>query len=233
MISGTTRAGRAAVGAWALALIACAPTFPSFAGGRTTPRGRTDLALGAAIRVPVGDLADEPTLVPVASGGVAPGASVRHGVARDIDLGLEVSGAAARAHLRLALGAGLVHLVTGLAPHVGLGHEGGELFRVGGTIPILLAVNVLSIYEVWIGLQLGVEHLFGQAGTDSISMTGLRTGGVVGLAVGFRRFHVLVELGIDHELWTGSVSDVPGAASRPVERNGLVLTPAFGLRLRL
>lgn len=227
MTGGTTHAGRAAVGACALALIACAPTFPSFAGGRTTPRGRTDLALGAAVRVPVGDLADEPALVPVESGGVAPGASVRHGLTRDIDLGLEVSGTALRGHLRLQLGSGMVHLVTGLAPHVGLGHQDGELIRLGGTIPIVLAVDVLSIYEIWIGLQLGLEHLTGQAGTDSISMTALRTGGVVGLAVGFRRVHVLVELAIDHELWTGSITDTQ------IERNGLVLTPALAVRLRL
>lgn len=227
MNGGTSGRGRAAAAMSALVLAGCAPTFPSFAGGRTTPPGRSDLALGTAIRVPIGDLADDPTLAPLAPGGVAPGAFARHGLGRDVDLGLEVSGPTARAHLRGQLRSGMVRVVVGIAPHVGLGHPDGDLLRVGGTIPIVLAIDVLSLYEVWIGVRLGVEHLTGAAAGDAISMTGIRTGGVVGLAAGFRRLHVLAELGIDHELWTGEVSDVP------VERNGLVLTPAFAVRLRM
>lgn len=183
--------------------------------------------VGAAMRVPVGDLANAPALVDVAPGGVSPAAVVRHGLGDDIDLGVEASGTAARVMLRGQIGHGLVRLVGGIAPHVGLGHEGGELLRAGGTVPITLAIDVTSLYEVWIGARVALEYLGGSAQGVGISMTGVRTGGVVGMGVGFRRFLVLIELGIDHELWTGTVSDIS------IETNGLVLTPAIALRLRL
>lgn len=183
--------------------------------------------LGGAVRVPVGDLADEPGLANVAPGGAAPSVVARYGLGRQVDLGLEASGTSARAMLRGMLGSGAARLLVGIAPHVGLGDEGGELVRAGGTVPITLSIDVLSLYEVWIGARVALEHMAGQAGGVGISMTGVRTGGVIGLGVGFRRFMVLAELGIDHELWTGTVSDIS------IERNGLVLTPAFAVRLRL
>lgn len=183
--------------------------------------------VGGAVRVPVGDLANEPELVNVAPGGAAPSVVARHGLGPQADLGLEASGTTARLMLRGMLGSDTVRLVGGIAPHVGLGHEGGELVRAGGTVPITLTIDVLSIYEVWIGARVALEHMAGQANGVGVSMTGVRTGGVIGLGVGFRRFMILAELGIDHELWTGTVSDIS------IERNGLVLTPAFAIRLRL
>ncbi len=175
----------------------------------------------------MGDLADAPMLAETAPGGVVPSAFTRYGLGPDADLGLEVAGSSARAMLRGQLGVGLVRLIGGFAPHVGIAQEQGDLLRVGGTVPLTLAIDAFSLYEVWVGVRLGVEHLAGSAGGVDISMTGLRTGGVVGLGVGFRRLMVLVELGVDHELWSGSVADVS------IQRNGLVLTPAFALRLRL
>ena len=175
----------------------------------------------------MGDLADAPMLADVAPGGVAPAAFVRHGISRDVDLGLEVAGSGARAMLRGQVGEGLVRFIGGFSPHVGLGHEGGELARVGGTVPLTLSIDAFSLYEVWVGVRVGVEHLFGNAAGSTVSMTGLRTGGVIGLGVGFRRLMLLVELGIDHELWTGRVSDIA------IERSGLALTPAFAVRVRL
>jgi len=207
--------------------VGCAPTFGSFAGGRTVPRGRSDLALGAAVRVPVGDLASEPLLSEVSPGGVAPSGFARHGLGPNADLGIEISGSSARAMLRGQVGAGMARLVGGIAPHVGLAHSDGELVRVGGTIPLTLSIDLFSLYEVWIGARIAVEHLTGSVQAASISMTGLRTGGVVGMAVGFRWLWLLVELGVDHELWSGTVSDTS------IERNGLVLTPAFAVRVRM
>lgn len=217
-----------------LFLVACAPALPSFAGGRTVPSGRTDLALGGAVRVPVGDMVAPPmgdasdrALALTAVGGATPAAFVRHGLTDDVDLGVEATASSARLLARGRFRSGLMSFVGGIAPHVGLAHVDGELVRAGATIPLVLAIDVVSAYEIWIGVRAGLEHVFGELGGEAISMTGLRTGGMVGLAVGFRRFSVLVELGVDHELWTGSVGAVR------VERSGLVLTPAFGFRLRL
>lgn len=179
------------------------------------------------MRVPVGALANEPALADVAPGGAAPSVVARYGLGPSADLGIEASGTTARALLRGQLGDGMVRVQAGLGPHVGVGHEGGELVRAGGTLPLALTIDVLSLFEVWVGARVVLEHLTGAARSVAISMTGIVTGGVVGLGVGFRRFLVLVELGVDHELWTGTVADMS------IERSGLVLTPAFAVRLRL
>lgn len=237
---GAARAGRSALSfllaAWT---VGCAPAMPAFTGGRTVPDGRSDLALGGAARVPVGDLvaaedgtdADE-LLAFGAPGGVAPVAFVRHGLTPDVDLGVEAAGSNLRLALRgqVPLGANL-HLVGGVAPHVGVAHGDGTAFRGGGAVPVAIAFDAFSVLEAWLGARVAVEHLTGEVGQDAAareaSLTGLRLGGVVGLAAGFRRLHVLVELGVDHERWTGDLGD------SAIERDGLVLTPAFAVRLRL
>ena len=234
-----TLASRALVLCVLVGLGGCSPAMPSFAGGRTVPAGRSDVALGGAIRVPVGDLvAAEPgndsdrLLAFGGPGGGAPVAFVRHGIGDDADIGAEIAGSSAHFTLRgqLHLPSGL-RVMAGLAPHVGYVGGDGNAVRAGGTIPIVLAIDVFSIYEVWLGVRVGLEHVVGELGpegaVDAVSVTGLRTGGVVGLAVGFRRFHVLVELAVDHELWTGSLGSIS------IERSGVVLTPAFAFRLRL
>ena len=228
---------RAALVAAALLAAGCATAEPTFAGGRTVPRGRTDLAIGAAVRVPVGDLVAQPLpdddqrlLAFGAPSGAAPAAFVRHGLSDDLDLGAEASGSSLRASLRgrVPLG-GFAHLVIGLAPHAGAVYDGGAgaAFRGGALVPIAITLDLFSLYEVWIGARVGIEHVSGELVDRAVSLNGLRTGGVVGLAVGFRRFHVLAELGVDHELWWGALGT--GA----VERSGVSLTPAFALRLRL
>jgi len=124
--------------------------------------------------------------------------------------------------------AGLANLMAGVAPHVGVVHDGSTAVRAGGTVPLVLGLDLLSVLEVWVGVRGALEYIGGDlADGTALSLTGVRAGGVVGLATGFRRLHVLIELGVDHELWTGELG---GAA---VERNGLVLVPAFAVRLRL
>lgn len=223
--------------AFALLASACATAEPTFAGGRTVPRGRTDLAVGAAVRVPVGDLVAQPSLEARdellafgAPGGAAPAAFVRHGLTDELDLGVEAAGSSLRGRLRGRIGlGGLAHLVIGLAPHAGAVYDGSEAaaFRGGVLVPVAITLDLFSLYEVWIGARAGIEHVAGELGDRALSLSGLRTGGVVGLGVGFRRLHVLVELAVDHELWWGALG------GRSVERNGIALTPAFAVRLRL
>lgn len=226
-------------GVLALALVSgCAPALPTFTGGRTTPSDRTDIALGGAVRVPVGELVPEGTdpsdeLLRLSSvGGVAPVAFVRHGLTEDVDLDVQAAGSTLRIGVRgqLRLPSGL-RLVAGLTPHVGAAYDDGRMVRFGGALPIALAIDLFSVVEAWIGARLVVEHATGELGQDAsargASVTGIRSGGVVGLAVGFRRVHVLVELGVDHELWLGEIGDTS------IERSGVALTPAFALRIRL
>lgn len=221
----------------ALALSGCATAEPMLSGGRTVPSGRSDLAGGAAFRVPVGDLVaqplpddDERLLAFGAPSGASPVVFVRHGLGEQVDLGVEASGSSLRASLRgrLPLGA-LAHLMIGLVPHAGFVHDlaDGSAFRGGGLLPITLGIEAFSLYEAWIGVRVGLEHVAGELAGRSVALSGLRTGGVVGIGVGFRRLMVLVELAVDHELWWGSLGD------SSIERNGLALTPAFAVRLRL
>ena len=211
----------------ALAALGCAPAFPSFAGGRTVPQGRSDVAVGAAVRVPVGDLVDVPELANAAPGGAAPAAFVRHGVSRDVEIGAEVVGSSARLLVRGQVQSGLFRFVGGLAPHAGLADEDGGLIRLGGTLPLTLSIDVFSLYEVWIGLRARVDHVVGDRAGAAVSITGFAAGGVLGVGVGFRRLLIMLELGVDHELWTGDIGGIS------IERSGLVLTPAFAIRVRL
>ncbi|MGB5548146.1 MAG: hypothetical protein WBM74_16330, partial [Polyangiales bacterium] len=47
-----------------VALTGCATAVPAMSGGSTTPKNRTDLGLGGAARVPLGDLRDPAVLDP-------------------------------------------------------------------------------------------------------------------------------------------------------------------------
>ena len=226
----------------AFALAGCAPALPSFAGGRTTPRDRTDLALGGAVRVPLGDIApaDPPSppaqelLAVVRPGGAAPALLVRHGLDDAIDLGLLVSGPSLSGQLRGALRLGPLRLLLGLAPRVGLaqadprpGTAGGTLVGLGGRVPVTLAIDLFSIYEVWLGARAGADYATGELAVGPGELWTVSAGGVLGLAVGFRRVHVLAELAVD---WERSSGTLAGAS---LAREGVVLTPAFAVRLRL
>lgn len=227
------------------ALGGCATAVPTMMGASTTPRHRTDLGLGGAARVPLGDLRDPAVVDPgesqyryaADSGGVVPMAYGRYGLAENWDLGLMVSGTTIRADVRyervLREGTTRTALVVGMAPYGGwipVQDQSGSGGRVGFEVPFVFGVEIGGIYEVWLGARGSGEYVFGDfqiAGSEQrASGAGIRAGPVVGMALGVRRVHALVELTAAYEYW---FIDHAGTS---LNRGGFVLIPGFGIRLR-
>lgn len=226
---------------------ACAVAPPALTGGSTTPNRRGDVLAGGAARVPFGDLREHGT--PVAtdsryrrdaqSAGIVPVVAARYGLAHDVDLGLMVAGATLRAELRrehvLAETSTRPSFVYALAPYVGLidGGDalGGRATRFGLDLPLTYAVDFGGVYEFWLGARFSAEAVRGRLARDGalehVDAGKLSGGALVGLGLGFRRLHVLLELTTAYERWWGHHGD------QSVSRGGLVLTPAFALRLRI
>lgn len=223
---------------WLLALTSgCAPSLPAFAGSRTTPEGRVDAVLGMAGRLPTGDLAAGEALSLAGPGGIAPAGALRVGVSEDVDVGLVVSSASGRAELRWGTRLGQLRAHVGVAGFGGYAVTNpdangaqGTGWRAGALVPLTLAFDVAGILEAWIGARFAFERVEGVLGPGSLgvpsALWGLRGGGVVGLALGFRRVHFLAELAVDGEHWSGQNGGVS------LERAGVALTPAFALRVR-
>lgn len=227
------------------ALAGCAPVLPSLSGGSTTPREREDLAIGVAARAPALDLSGptEPgaseLLTLAGPGGVVPVGSFRAGLEGGWDLGAIVAGSGGRLEVRSG---GL--LGSSLTYHVGVALSGAyqgsqerqtamdetlaaaEGFRVGALVPVGIGLAIGGIFEAWGSVRLGAEYVNGSVGITSGDAWVLRSGLALGLGVGFRRVHLLVELAVDFEHVRGQL----GGAS--IERSGIVLTPAAALRIR-
>ncbi len=224
----------------------CATAVPAMVGGSTTPKNRTDIGIGGAARVPLGDLKDPAMTDPGESGyreaadagGVVPMAYGRYGLSKTWDLGLMVAGTTVRADARhetlLQDGSTRSSLVVGIAPYGGwiTDRDGsGSGGRVGLEVPFTFGVDIGGVYELWIGARGSGEYVFGDfriLGSDArASGAGLRIGPVIGMALGVPRFHALVELTAAYEHW---FIDQAGVS---LDRGGFALIPAFGLRLRL
>lgn len=222
--------------------VGCAAANPTWEGGSTTPQHRTDLAAGAAVRVPVGAMRDpgpdESAYRQVAeSGGIVPVAMGRYGL-EGFDVGLLVAGPVVRLDLRkeivLANGSTRKALVFAVAPFAGAipdDDDRGSGARFGGEVRAAYGADVGGIYDAWIGVRLGVEHARGdlllRGDYVQASGTALRAGAVVGMAAGFRRLHAFVEVTAWAEGWLASHGDLD------LNRFGLVLTPSFGFRVRI
>lgn len=225
----------------ALGASACAPALSSFSGSRTTPEGRGDLAVGASVRAPLGDLArpaDQAVLGLTSPGGVAPAGFFRLGLTRRIDMGVLIAGTTGRLEIRLSHRlSGTARVIGGLSGYGGYvvredDPEGrGEGFRAGALVPLVLSLDLGSVFEAWGGLRLGYEHVGGTVRPDpALAMTGeanaFRGGLVVGLAIGLARIHALIELAADYEYWRGQL------AGADFERQGIALVPGFAIRAR-
>lgn len=232
----------------ALGLGGCAVALPAITGGSTTPHLRTDLAAGASARIASRDVRASANGVPdldahrgaVDANGVVPVAAVRYGLNEHLDLGLVAAGTGLRFDVRgetvLRQGSTRVALVYGAGPTYGYlvprGSESGGAHRVGLEPIATVSVDVGGLYDVWVGPRVLVDGWVGRfedaAGVlrDARGMR-LDAGGVFGIAAGFRRVHAFIEISALYERWWGS----QGGTS--FDRHGLVLLPAFGLRLRI
>jgi len=227
-----------------LGVSGCASALPTFTGGSTTPERRGDVGVGGAARVPTGDLkrVDDPLgsgfVGEADAGGVAPVAYGRYGLPNHLDLGLMVAGTVVRLDLRwesvVVEDSTRPAWIVGVAPYGGwiVGDETGEGGgRVGIEVPVAYGIDFGGIYDVWVGVRAGAERAFGdfdQAGViTGAHATGVRGGAMIGMALGFRRLHALLELTAAYERWWGAQGSVS------LDRGGFVLIPAFALRLRI
>ena len=215
-------------------------------GGSTTPRNRTDVGFGGAARIPLGDLRDPVVSDPgeesqyryaADAGGGFPMAYVRYGLAKNWDLGLMVSGAMVRAEARyeriLQEGTTRRVLMVGMAPYGGWipdRDQSGSGGRVGFEVPFVFGVEIGGLYELWLGARGSGEYVFGDfqisGAEQKASGAGVRAGPVIGMALGVRRIHALVELTAAYEYW------FIDHAGRSLDRGGFVLIPGFGIRFR-
>lgn len=225
--------------------LGCAPVLPSFSGGSTTPHDREDLAVGLAARAPALDLSapgggDASELLTLAApGGVVPAGVLRFGLDGGWDLGVIVAGSGGRIEVRTGglLGSSVTwHVGAALSGayqrsearqlDVDTTLAGAEGYRVGALVPLSVGMALGGIFEAWGTVRLGAEHVGGSVGATSGDAWTLRSGLALGLAVGFRRVHVLVELAVDFEHVRGQLGGVA------IDRSGIVLTPATALRIR-
>ena len=222
-------------------LVGCAPALSSFSGARTTPEGRGDLAVGASVRAPLGDLArptDQAVLGLTSPGGVAPAGFFRLGLSRRADMGVLIAGTTGRIELRISERLNTyARLIAGVSGYGGYvvrddDPEGrGNGFRAGALVPIVLSLDMGSIFDAWGGIRLGYEHVGGNVQLAPMeAMSGdanaFRGGLVVGLAIGLARLHALIELAADYEYWRGQL------AGATFERQGIALVPGFAVRAR-
>lgn len=220
----------------------CASTLPSWSGASTTPKKRVDLATGAAVRVPFGELRDVRRTPDESaygrdtqSGGVVPVAQVRYGFARGQDLGLLVAGATLRLDYRREFsareGSTRPTWMVGVAPFAGALTGDASGGRFGIEVPLLYGIDFGGLYDFWIGPRLRVEHIRGTFDLrgDAVQGHGTVLGGgfVLGLAAGFRRVHAFIEGSFEYE----HAFVRHGELDR--SRGGFVLTPSFGIRVRI
>lgn len=241
---------KAAAAALVLAtgLSGCAVAMPAILGGSTTPHLRSDVAAGAAARIAHGDVRASENGTPdldanrgaVDATGVVPVVAARYGLGEHLDLGIVAAGTGLRFDVRaetvLRQGTTRIALVYGAGPSYGYvaspGSESGGAHRVGIEPIVSLSVDFGGLYDVWVGPRILVDGLVGRFEDSAGALhdaRGLRLdlGGVFGIAAGFRRVHAFVELSAMHERWWGSQAGIA------FDRHGLVLLPAFGLRLRI
>lgn len=147
------------------------------------------------------------------SPGLAPWVGARLGVGEGVDVGLAYTGRLARFDARrvfspstsidVSMGLGASGIFPRRIERLGLAVGG-----VGGDVPLLVGWRSAGdVYSVWLGARGGAEMLRGRAdpttngGTaalvatsDEVSGWHAHAGGLLGLRVGFRHLHALLEI---------------------------------------
>ncbi len=177
--------------------------------------------------------------------GIAPFLAARVGVGSRFEGGLAYTGRAVRADMRRSfdddrtswsLGLGLTAPLYGRASGTTAlrGVELGFLRGYGADVPVLWGWrSPAGVYQAWIGARGGFERVWiervstepkpGSAGPGALDATRAWAGGLAGVATGFRRLHVALELSVAHHWASGSYD-----GSR-VSIRGVTLAPASAL----
>jgi hypothetical protein len=178
------------------------------------------------------------------SPGLAPWVGARLGVGGGYDLGLTYTGRLARFDARrvlslsqavdLSLGLGASGVLPRRIDSVGMNVSG-----FGGDLPLLVGWRSAGdIYAVWLGARGGGEALRGQRdlassvpvgagpGVEPVSGWRAYAGGLLGLRVGFRHVHALLELDASMQ-WVEA-----DLGSRHVTLQAFTLAPAGALVAR-
>jgi hypothetical protein len=226
----------------------CIAANPLLSGGETTPQGRVDVAAGGTARLPTGQLrevafarGDQAVQRSALGEGSTPMAVARYGVNLHTDFEVAVVGASARLSYRheWLLADGINRTVWLLTPSFLLGKaydrdsdpaRGGV--RASVELPFLYSADYGGVYETWVGPRVGADYVTGDFRVEGgaaaeVRAMGLRAGAVLGFGAGFRRIHAMIELSAVYEHWWLS------AGGQRRQRGGVVLIPAFALRVRL
>lgn len=179
--------------------------------------------------------------------GLAPLVGARAGVGNGVEGGIGYTGRALRIDGRkvfdwsngvaLSLGIGASGAFYGDDPQTALpALDLSKLRAFGGDVPILVGwKSQAGLYQAWAGARAGYERATIESLTSEPKAVSLGTppigleadrfwgGGLVGLAAGFRRVHVAVEIAAAYQ----SVKGTYNGSSVSVQ--GLALTPATAL----
>lgn len=206
-------------------LAACATTSPTFSGGSTTPEARLDFALGSASSFAFGRTRKknpgQRTLTPLAF--------ARYGLSKTTDASIMMSYAGASFEIRREFivqnGVDRRAFTLGAKPRFQMLGDSDDLL-VGIDFPLAFNVEVGGLYELWVGGKFSAGYLNNAdvffIGSNANAET-IGAGAFLGLALGFRRVHAMIEINADYQYWMLDGEN----------KHVLVLTPAFALRFRI
>lgn len=243
------------------ASLGCAGSTPLLHPAHTLSPGRVTMGAGVAGHIGAlevaevsGDDKTEPVLEDFAvAPGVSPWAAARIGIVGDNEAGLTYAGRAFRLDFRhafdieplwLSIGAG----GSAFVPRPRGGDDDlGNAYGGGFDVPILFGwVSDADLYSVWFGPRGGFDYLKGSV-LESELLAGGRedafvpfdaqhgfVGGLLGARVGFRSFHVALEVDVSYHFANGTFgTGTSGESGRDASLGQLTVSPSGALLLTL